>query len=156
MRLTESDLSAFDARAASRGEAKPKPLKLTKAEPSEAAVLAAILRAMRVHPAVVWFQRMNSGATVIGEGKGRRFIRYGFKGCPDIHGMSTTGKPIYIEVKAPSGRVAPEQREFLDKAEKYGAIAIVARSVSDVWYVLDCEVRGRDGAQKETATSSAF
>lgn len=112
-------------------------LKLTRPEPKEADVQNAILRALKVHPAVVWAQRMNSGATVVGEGKARRFIRFGFKGCPDIIGQLVSGQPIYIEVKRPSGRVDPDQQAFLDKAAKYKAVALVARSVNDVWNVLD-------------------
>lgn len=137
--MTESDLSAFQARESSRENVKGnvKPLKLTRPEPKEADVLSSILRALRTHPAIVWCCRMNSGAVVLGEGKSRRFVRYGFKGCPDIHGMLITGVPLYIEVKRPSGRVEPEQRAFLEKAAKFGAAAFVARSVQDVWQVLD-------------------
>jgi len=120
--------------------------KLTRSEPKEADIQSAILRALRIHPAVVWFNRMNSGAVTLGEGKSRRFIRYGFKGCPDIHGMLISGVPLYIEVKRPSGRVDPDQRAFLEKAAKFGAVAFVARSVTDVIDVLD-------QLQKQTAGS---
>lgn len=153
MRMAESDLSAFNAREKSRGNVKP--LKLTKPEPTEAAVLSSILRALRIHPAVVWSHRMNSGAGKLQVGKSHsQFIRFGFKGCPDIIGQLKTGHALLIEVKRPSGRVAPEQASFIERARDNGAVAFVARSVADVFAVLDGVAHGQNGAQKETAASS--
>ena len=80
---------------------------------------------------------MNSGAHVAGEGASRRFVRYGFRGCPDIIGQLVTGRAMFIEVKRPSGRVSVEQKEFLERAARFGACAFVARSVADVFLELD-------------------
>lgn len=135
MRLSETDLSAFQARQESRGNVKP--LKLKRPEPKEADIQSAILRALRVHPAVAFFWRQNTGAMAIGEGKARRFVRFGPKGMPDICGFLTDGRALYVECKARTGRVSPEQQEFHDKAKKAGCVAIIARSVADVWLVLD-------------------
>lgn len=132
--MTETDLSAFQARETSRG----KPLKLTRPEPKEADVLSSILRALRIHPAVVWAHRMNSGAGKLQVGKGHsQFIRFGFPGCPDVIGQLVTGHALLIEVKRPSGRVDPKQAAFIETARVNGAVAFVARSVADVWQVLD-------------------
>jgi hypothetical protein len=114
-----------------------KPLRLTKPEPTESAVLSGVLRALKVHPRVAWAQRMNSGAHVTGEGKTRRFVRFGFKGCPDVIGQLVGGRALYIEVKRPSWRVSPDQKAFLEYTAKHGAVAFVARSVTDVWEALE-------------------
>lgn len=111
--------------------------KFTLPEPSEAAILDAIRRVLKIHTKVAWFERMNSGAHVAGEGKDRRFVRYGFRGCPDIIGQLVDGRFLGIEVKRPSGRVSEDQAAFLARATKHGGVAFVARSVSDVFDVLD-------------------
>jgi hypothetical protein len=113
------------------------PFCLSSHEPKEADVQSAILRALRIHPAVGAFWRQNTGAFALGEGKARRFVRFGPKGSPDIHGYLKDGRALYIEVKRPSGRVSPEQCAFLDGATKAGCVAFVARSVAEVWKVLD-------------------
>jgi hypothetical protein len=100
-------------------------------------VQSAILRAFRIHPVVAKFWRQNTGAFTVGEGKDRRFVRFGPKGSPDIQGFLRDGQAFFIEVKHPSGRVSPEQQAFLDDATKAGCLAFIARSVSDVWNVLD-------------------
>jgi hypothetical protein len=114
----------------------PNRFHLTCSEPSEAAVLDAILQALAVHPAVGGFWRQNTGAFVVGEGKSRRFVRFGPKGSPDIHGYLKDGRALFIEVKKPSGRVSPEQQAFIDRAIEHHALAFTARSVSDVFRVL--------------------
>lgn len=145
-RMTDTELAEYGLRRkkveAAREEPAIKPkrkaLKLTRPEPTESAVLSMIMRALKVHPKVAHFWRQNTGAMAIGEGKARRFVRFGAKGQPDIQGYLTgTGRAMYIEVKKPSGKVAPEQQEFIDLANKHGALAFVARSVSDVFNVLD-------------------
>lgn len=133
--MTDSDLSAFEARSVSRGEGKP--LKLTRPEPLEADIQHAILRALKIHPAVAFFWRQNTGAMAIGEGKARRFVRFGPKGAPDIQGYLTNGVALFIECKRRTGKVTIEQQEFIDRARKAGAVAFVARDVKTVFDVLD-------------------
>ena len=121
---------------------RPKPppakLKLTRPEPAERDVLSSILAALAFFPCVAWFQRMNSGAYTVGEGAARRFVRFGFEGCPDIIGMlkpARAGEPgrfLSIEVKRPSGRTTEAQAAFLERVRGLGGIAFVARSVSDL------------------------
>lgn len=41
------------------------------------------------------------------------------------------GKAVFIEVKTPTGCVRPEQKNFLEKMRKNGAIAGVCRSAED-------------------------
>lgn len=53
------------------------------------------------------------------------------KGTSDIIGISN-GKMVCIEVKSAKGRLTPEQQAFLSEMTNLGAIAIVARSLTDV------------------------
>ena len=112
--------------------------KLKRPEPTEAAVLNAVLRALRIHPAVAWHGRFNSGAQVIGEGNQRRYVRFStVKGLSDVAGQLKDGRFFAIEVKRPSGRVTDEQMSFINQVNKNNGIAFVARSVSDVFERLD-------------------
>ena len=57
------------------------------------------------------------------------------KGVPDmsIAGPSATGaRTLYIELKAPKGRLTPEQTAFLDWWSGIGGFCAVCRSVDDV------------------------
>lgn len=102
----------------------------------EAAALAEVLQSLRTHSAVAWCERMNSGAHVVQTATGRRYIRYGFKGCPDVLGMLKDGRLLACEVKAPKGLLRPEQAAFLDLVRAAGGVAFVARNCRDVFDAL--------------------
>ena len=106
-----------------------KPFRLTKPEPEESQVLRAVLRALELHPQIVWAKRMNSGAMKTLSGG---FMRFGFPGCPDVWAQTRTGRLVVVEVKKPSGRASPEQIEFLRLVGSNGGIAFIARSADDV------------------------
>lgn len=111
--------------------------RLTRPEPKESDVLKAVLRALELHPSVAMAWRVNTGAGKLMRKSGSsQFIRFGFPGCPDIHGYTKTGQAIYCEVKRPSGEVSKEQNEFLDRARQAGCIAFIARSIDDVMEAL--------------------
>ena len=94
----------------------------------EAAAMLEVLKALRTHPAVAWAERMNTGAAKV-EG---RFIRFGFKGCPDVLGQLKDGRLLGVEVKAQAGRLRPEQALFLERIRGAGGVAFVARDCRDV------------------------
>ena len=94
----------------------------------EAAALVEVLKALNMHPAVAWCERMNSGAARIGA----RFVRFGFKGCPDVLGQLKNGRLLGVEVKAKTGRLRPEQAVFLERIRRAGGVAFVARDLRDV------------------------
>ena len=94
----------------------------------EAAALVEVLKALRVHPLVAWAERMNSGAAKVGD----RFIRFGFRGCPDVLGQLKDGRLMGVEVKAKAGRLRPEQALFLERIRCAGGVAFVARDCRDV------------------------
>jgi hypothetical protein len=76
--------------------------------------------------------RNNSGA-VFSEYKGRkRMIRYGLKGSSDILGILNDGRFLAIEVKKPDGKPTTEQLEFIDRINKNGGLAFIARSITEV------------------------
>ena len=94
----------------------------------EAAALVEVLAALRGHPAVAWVERMNSGATRMGA----RFVRFGFKGCPDVLGQLRDGRLLACEVKAKRGKVTDEQAAVLERIRDAGGVAFVARDLRDV------------------------
>ena len=75
----------------------------------KAAALVEVLKALRSHKAIAWCERMNSGAVRIG----RRFVRFGWPGCPDVLGQLKDGRLLGVEVKAPTGKLRPAQHAFL-------------------------------------------
>ena len=66
----------------------------------EAAALREVLQALRVHPAVAWCERMNSGAMCIGG----RFVRFGWPGCPDVLGQLKDGRLMHPITHNPACR----------------------------------------------------
>jgi hypothetical protein len=103
------------------------PTKRTKNRP-EAAALLEVLKALHAHPAVVWCERMNSGAAKIGN----RFIRFGFTGCPDVLGQLRDGRLLGVEVKSPTGKLSAEQSVFIERINSAGGVGFVARNCLDV------------------------
>lgn len=103
------------------------PTKRTNDKP-EAAALCEVLKALRAHPAVIWCERMNSGAARVGG----RFIRFGFTGCPDVLGQLRDGRLLGVEVKAPKGKLRPEQAVMLERIADAGGVAFVAHDCRDV------------------------
>ena len=103
------------------------PTKRTNDRP-EAAALVEVLKALRAHPAVVWCERMNSGAANVGS----RFVRFGWPGCPDVLGQLRDGRLLGVEVKSPTGKLRPEQAVFLERIRGAGGVAFMARDCRDV------------------------
>ena len=94
----------------------------------EAAALVEVLKALNTHTAVAWCERMNSGAARMGG----RFVRFGFKGCPDVLGQLKDGRLLGVEVKAQAGRLRPEQAVFLERIRGAGGVGFMARDCRDV------------------------
>ncbi len=121
-----------------------KPERKKNARP-EAAILAAVLKAIRLHPQVAWIERMNTGAHKTDD----RFIRYGFRGCSDLIGQMKDGRFIAIECKAKGGKLSEDQAAFLGRVRKHGGMAIVARSADDA-------LHGLDGSTPESELSNGL
>lgn len=101
----------------------------------EAAALVEVLKVLSAHPAVAWCERMNSGAVRIG----KRFVRFGWPGCPDVLGQLRDGRLLGVEVKAPKGKLRPEQAVFLKRIRCASGVAFMARDCRDVFRELDSE-----------------
>jgi hypothetical protein len=114
-----------------------KRFRLTRPEPKEADVLSAVLTALAMHPRVAWAHRFNVGAgKLVRKNGASQWMKFGFPGCPDILGQLRTGELLAVEVKRPSGKESPEQVAFLDCVRANGGVAVVARSVDDLWAAL--------------------
>jgi len=94
----------------------------------ESTVLSGCLRYLEARQIYHW--RNIAGAVQIAPG---RFMRFGKKGSSDILGILPGGWLLCIECKAKSGRLSPEQKQFLDDARELGAMALLIRS----WLELD-------------------
>jgi hypothetical protein len=99
----------------------------------EADAQVEVLKALHAHPAVAWCERMNSGAARVG----KRFIKFGFPGCPDVLGQLRDGRLMAVEVKAPKGKLRPEQKIVLERIREAGGLAFVARNCLDVFHELN-------------------
>lgn len=71
----------------------------------------------------------------VGQGftKDGRFFSTGLpKGFSDLFGFRLTdGRAVFIEVKTATGRVRPEQQNFIEQMRSNGALAGIARSVEE-------------------------
>jgi hypothetical protein len=54
------------------------------------------------------------------------------KGVSDVLGILPDGRLLAIEVKTETGRVSPEQKEFIARINECGGMAFVARCLADV------------------------
>lgn len=62
------------------------------------------------------------------------------KGYSDLSGVRRSdGRAVFIEVKTPTGRIRPEQRDFIEAMQKCGALAGFARSIEEAKRIVeDC------------------
>jgi hypothetical protein len=61
------------------------------------------------------------------EARPGRWLHFGKKGSADILGCLPGGRFLAVEVKAPNGRLSPEQKQFLAEVETLGGLALVVR-----------------------------
>ena len=94
----------------------------------ESGALREVLQALSAHSSVAWCERLNSGAAKIGS----RFVRFGWKGAPDIIGQLRDGRFLGVEVKAPKGKLSAEQIIFMERINCAGGVAFMARDCRDV------------------------
>lgn len=67
----------------------------------------------------------------IGEGRSRRFLKFGMVGAPDIY-VVKAGAIYALEVKAPKGTQNDNQKEFEKGFTAAGGKYFVVRSIEDV------------------------
>jgi hypothetical protein len=72
-------------------------------------------------------------------------VRYGLAvGSSDLIGC-LNGRFIALEVKTPTGRASPQQRQWLDLVRRHGGFAAIVRSVEDARGAI---ARARTGASE--------
>lgn len=81
--------------------------------------------------------RNNIGHAVMAHG-GRVTFGVGGPGGSDLIGM-LHGRFLALEVKTPTGRQSPEQRQFQSLVESKGGIYLLARSVDDAVAMIDAK-----------------
>jgi hypothetical protein len=112
---------------------------------SEAAIQQDIRLALGQCPGIRAF-RQNVGAYK--DPRSGRVIRYGLAtGSADLIGWQTVviteamvgqrfARFLSVEVKTPTGRLSPEQETWRQAVLKAGGIAVVARSVDDIKFLI--------------------
>lgn len=110
-------------------------------------ILAAGLELLERHPAVAFAHRANTacgyllradvyhrlvaaGALKHGDA---RFMRFGYRGQPDISGMLRgSGRLLVAEAKADRGVVSDDQAAVIEAVNRGGGLGIVFRSVDEL------------------------
>ncbi len=102
--------------------------KLKMVEPLEKDIQASILDYLHAKRIFCWKEH-SSGIMING---GERYMPIGLKGKSDILGILPDGRFLAIEVKRPSGRLSPDQVEFIANINNHGGLAFMAMSIDDV------------------------
>lgn len=100
---------------------------MKRPEPLEKEIQKVILDYLEARHIFCW--KEHSGGLLVDGGT--RYMPIGLRGKSDIFGIYK-GKFLAIEVKRPSGVLTEEQQSFLDRVNREGGIAFVARNLEDV------------------------
>lgn len=79
----------------------------------------------------VFYWRQNSGAGIMKQGAGTRFIRFGVNGAPDIFAVKE-GTIYGLEIKSKVGKQNDNQKAFQQEFENAGGKYFVIKSLEDV------------------------
>lgn len=94
----------------------------------ESALVSLCIQWLWRHGCYVW--RNNTGAYK--PSGTSRYIRYGFKGSPDILGVTPEGRFIGVECKVGKNKLSKHQTAFQDRVQQRNGIYVVARSLDDL------------------------
>lgn len=104
----------------------------------EAVIQRDIISAVKLHRCNIYRENVGMAQT-----KSGNKIRFGIRGFPDLFGFKwDNGKMFFIEVKAPKGRIRPDQIAFHQELMHRHAIHGIARSVDDALKIIDEELVG--------------
>jgi len=110
--------------------------------PSEAEIQSAIMKALRLHPAVAWVGRYNSGGMY---NQQDAYIAFNsVPGQSDLMGMLKGGLLFALEVKAPGGKLTPLQKGFIERVQKGGGIAAVVTSIDEALDAISRKPESKD------------
>lgn len=76
--------------------------------------------------------RLNAGLMVLGKGTSRRVVQGVEPGTPDLLVMLPKGRTVWIELKAPNGKLTPEQARWHGEACGLDHRTAVCRTVREV------------------------
>lgn len=83
----------------------------------------------------------NNDTGAVKNAKNGLWVKYGLcVGSSDIVGICPDGIALFVEVKTPTGRASPEQRNFIAACRRNGARAGIARSVDDSLRIVKGEI----------------
>lgn len=99
----------------------------SSAVPLERTILAAIRKALAVHPRVAMVERNQSGVFMDGD----RHVRVGSVGKLDLSVVLRTGQYGELEVKRPGGRMSNAQKQRLSRVRAAGGFAAMVTSVNE-------------------------
>ena len=85
-----------------------------------------------------------------------RWVHFGRKGSSDIIGVLPDGRFLAVEVKAPHGRLSPEQSAFLEKVRGMKGMAVVVRSFRELDAALRREGYADDGPLFEGSNAAPY
>jgi hypothetical protein len=109
-------------------------LVMKKFEPLEKDIQNAICEYLSLRRHFFW--RSNNTPIWQSNGHGGGFFRamskYAIKGVPDIQVITDGGYAVFLEVKRPSGRQSPEQKEFQRRCEEKGCEYYVIKNVEQL------------------------
>lgn len=80
---------------------------------------------------LVWW-RVSNGAVMHNIGGKMIMKKSAIKGFPDLAGVLPSGKFFAIELKTATGKLSPEQTDWITRLNHSGAIAVVLRSKEQV------------------------
>ena len=92
----------------SKGKPTPRPFNFSHKD-----LIDACLEVLTAHGVFAW--KANTGAASIG----KRFVRFGKKGQPDIIGIIPGGQFLAVECKVGKDKLRPEQADFKATIESY-------------------------------------
>jgi hypothetical protein len=123
---------------------------MSKGNTPEGRVKAAVLRYLERRGFFAW--NNPSGAVRVAP---ERWLHFGKKGSADILGCLPGGRFLAVEVKAPDGRLTPEQSAFLETIQGLGGVAVVVKSRRELDEALRREGYADDGPLFERRNNAA-
>ena len=89
-------------------------------------LVAAVILFIKYKGSTAWEEK-------VGEFKiGNRYVRCGFPGSSDVHGIGPEGRALFIECKVAPAKLNANQQAFLADAVARGAFAVCVYSVDQL------------------------
>jgi hypothetical protein len=109
-------------------------------KPTEAEIQRAILAWLAGVKVLCWRSNSGSMTAPATATTARRFVRFsGAVGLSDISMVLPGGRAGFIEVKRPGGKLTEKQQGFIDRINRAGGLAFVAKDVLEVQKALAAE-----------------